>query len=69
MKIPSHIIKTKRINLNPVKDSEGIFLNAKYRYVIFPYLKLKDKTAIAKDMLIDGFEIAEINKMLGSKFL
>jgi hypothetical protein len=66
---PDRFYKTKRIGLNSSKDGGDDFHDAKLRYVIFPKLKLKDKTQIAKDMLSDGMEIIEINKALGSKFL
>ncbi len=73
MKEPPHIIKTKRIGLNLDKDNnEGkIFYNGKFRYVIFPHLKLKDKTQIARDMQEQYPELTvdQINKALGSKFL
>ena len=73
MKVPPHIIKTKRIGLNPDKDNtEGeVFYNGKFRYVIFPHLKLKDKTQIARDMQQQFPDMTddEINKRLGSKFL
>jgi hypothetical protein len=61
--------KTKRIGLNAGKDGADDFHEAKLRYVIFPKLKLKDKTQIAKDMLSEGMDIADINQTLGSKFL
>lgn len=68
---PSHIIKTPRIGLNIDKDAERTFHQAKYRYVIFPHLKLKDKSKIAKDMKqqFPDLSTAEINKLFGSKFL
>ena len=73
MKEPPHIIKTKRIGLNADKDeTEGeVFYNGKFRYVIFPHLKLKDKTQIARDMQQQYPELTvdQINKALGSKFL
>lgn len=71
MKTPPHIIKSKRINLNPVRDIQNKFCNAKYRYVVYPHLKLKDKTVIAKDMLeqYPELEVSGVNKLLGSKFL
>jgi hypothetical protein len=61
--------KTKRIGLNVGKGGADDFHEAKLRYVIFPKLKLKDKTQIAKDMLSEGMEITDINKALGSVFL
>ncbi|HTE27221.1 hypothetical protein [Flavitalea sp.] len=72
MKDAEFIIKTKRIGLNAENDSQPeSFYNSKYRFVIFPSLKLKDKTTIARDMQeqFPGMSIFEINKALGSKFL
>ena len=71
MKMPTHIIETKRIGLNSDKDSDEKFYDAKLRYVIFPRLKLKDKTQIARDMQMQfpALTTAEINEELGSKFL
>lgn len=67
--MPDRFHKTRRIGLNSAKDGGDDFHDAKLRYVIFPNLKLKDKTQIAKDMLTEGMEIPDINKALGSKFL
>jgi hypothetical protein len=71
--MPTYFYKTKRIGLNPTKDNAPgkYFYEAKYRYVIFPHLGLKDKTQIALDMQIQFPELSkdEINKKLGSKFL
>lgn len=73
MLIPEHIIKTRRIGLNPDKDisNEQSFYNGKFRYVIFPHLKLKDKTQIAVDMQsqFPNMTKEEINREFGSKFL
>jgi hypothetical protein len=72
MLVPEYIVKTKRIGLNPSKDNqEQHFYNGKFRYVIFPYLKLRDKTTIAHDMLTQFPELGKegVNKELGSKFL
>jgi hypothetical protein len=73
MKEPPHIIKTKRIGLNADKDeTEGeLFYNGKFRYVILPHLKLRDKMQIAHDMHEQYPELSvdQINKTLGSKFL
>jgi len=73
MKEPPQIIKTKRVGLNADKDeTEGeLFYNGKFRYVILPHLKLKDKTQIARDMHEQYPELTvdQINKALGSKFL
>lgn len=70
---PTYIIETERIGLNVSKDvSEGArFFNGKFRFVIFPHLKLKEKTKIAHHMKeqFTSLNIAEINKILGSKFL
>jgi len=66
---PDRFFKTKRIGLNAAKEGGTTFHEAKLRYVIFPSLKLKDKTQIARDMLAEGLEIKEINSLLGSKFL
>lgn len=72
MKIPTHIIKTRRIGLNASKDTspDKVFYNGKYRFVIFPHLKLKDKTQIATDMRSQypDYSFEEISKLLGSKF-
>lgn len=73
MKMPKHIIKTNRIGLSDTKDisTQKEYYNGKFRFVIFPYLKLKDKTQISKDMQAQYPELSveEINKLLGSKFL
>ncbi|WP_146899787.1 hypothetical protein [Adhaeribacter aerolatus] len=72
MVVPEYIVKTKRIGLNPSKDElEQRFCNGKFRYVIFPYLKLKDKTTIAHDMLAQFPVLGKegVNKELGSIFL
>jgi hypothetical protein len=68
---PEYIVRTNRIGLNPAKDSaDKGFYNGKYRYVIFPHLKLKNKTQIAHDMRNQlEMSIKEINKELGSRFL
>lgn len=51
MVIPEYIVRTNRIGLNPSRDAvDESFCNGKYRYVIFPHLKLKNKTQIAQDM-------------------
>lgn len=72
MQEPAYIIKTDRIGLNPARDTaDRSFFNGKYRFIIFPRLKLKNKTRIAQDMRVQfpKLSIAEINKELGSKFL
>lgn len=73
MKMPTHIIRTKRIGLSKTKDisTQKEYYNGKFRFVIFPHLKLKDKTQISKDMQAQYPELAveEINKLFGSKFL
>lgn len=73
MKMPTHIIRTSRIGLNETKDitTQKEYFNGKFRFVIFPHLKLKDKTQISKDMQAQYPELTveEINKLLGSKFL
>jgi hypothetical protein len=71
MKSPEYIIKTKRIGLNAANDTQQSFYNGKYRFIIFPYLKLKDKTRIALDMneQFPDMSNAEINKELGSIFI
>lgn len=68
---PQFIINTRRIGLNPDKENIDLFFSKKHRYVIFPILKLKNKTQIALDMKVKypSLEEAEINKALGSKFL
>jgi hypothetical protein len=69
---PDYVVRTNRIGLNKERDStDGSFLNGKYRFVIFPYLKLKNKTKIAEDMReqFPDLPISEINRALGSKFL
>jgi hypothetical protein len=66
-------IKTKRIGLNSAKDtsSNKQFYNSNLRYVIFPHLKLKNKTQIALDMQLQFPKLTneEINKQFGSIFL
>lgn len=71
MKMPPYIIKTKRIGLNPAKEINPYFHSAKLRYIVFPALKLKDKTQIALDMQkqFPDMAKAEINQALGSFFL
>jgi hypothetical protein len=71
MKMPPYIVKTKRIGLNPAKEINPYFHSAKLRYIVFPALKLKDKTQIALDMRKQYPDMAkaEINKALGSIFL
>lgn len=72
MILPKHIIKSKRIGLNSKNDNQlQEFHNGKFRYVIIPYLKLRDKTQIAIDMKqqFPDMPISEINKELGSAFL
>jgi hypothetical protein len=72
MTLPDYIVKTNRIGLNATRDElDQSFFNGKYRYVTFPYLKLKNKTKIAEDMLEQYPElpIAEINRALGSRFI
>lgn len=72
LRLPDYIIKTNRIGLNPDRDgADRSFFNGKYRFVIFPHLKLKNKTQIAQDMReqFPELSIAEINCALGSKFL
>lgn len=71
MPIPKHIIKTKRINLNPDNDPSQEYYDARYRYVIFPKLKLANKAQIAYDMLeqYPQLEKAGVNEELGSIFL
>lgn len=69
---PDYVVRTNRIGLNKDRDStDGSFFNGKYRFVIFPYLKLKNKTQIAHDMReqFADVQISEINRALGSKFL
>ena len=70
---PENIIATERIGLNESKDlTEGSkFFNGKYRFVIFPHLKLKNKTKIAEGMIeqFPNLSIDDINKLFGSKFL
>lgn len=69
---PEYMVRTNRIGLNSAKDEEdqSSFYNGKYRYVIFPHLKLKNKTQIAHDMLVQlEWPIERINKELGSRFL
>jgi|ERR1019366_2387025 hypothetical protein len=71
MYMPIRIIKTKRIGLNPEKGNSQKFYDEKLRYIIFPHLKLRDKSQIALDMRKQFSEMtnAEINKELGSTFL
>jgi len=71
MKMPPYIVKTKRIGLNPAKEINPYFHSAKLRYIVFPALKLKDKTQIALDMRKQYPDMAkaEINQALGSIFL
>lgn len=71
MKTPSHIIETKRIGLNLDKDNDQNFYDSRLRYVIFPHLKLRDKTQIAFDMRQQFPEMttSEINSAMGSTFL
>jgi hypothetical protein len=68
---PKHVITTRRIGLNADKEAVDVFFSKKHRFVIFPTLKLRDKTRIALDMKAKypSMEDAEINKELGSKFL
>lgn len=68
---PEHIIKTRRIGLNPDKEIIDKFFSKKHRFVIFPNLKLKNKTHIAFDMKAKypDLDDAAINKAMGSKFL
>jgi hypothetical protein len=68
---PKHVITTRRIGLNADKEDVDVFFSKKHRFVIFPSLKLRDKTRIALDMKAKypSMEDAEINKELGSKFL
>lgn len=68
---PKYIVSTRRIGLNPDREPVDEFFSKKHRYVIFPHLKLKNKTQIAWDMcaaypLVDT---AEINMALGSIFI
>lgn len=70
--IADKIIHTQRIGLNPIKDDAGQdFYGGKFRYVIFPHLKLRNKSQIARDMQeqFTDLTIPEINKALGSTFL
>jgi hypothetical protein len=71
MRQPPYIIKTKRLGLNPGKESISGFCPLKLRYAIFPSLKLKNKTQIALDMReqFPEMTIAQINRELGSTFL
>ncbi|SFG29670.1 hypothetical protein [Pontibacter chinhatensis] len=67
-----YVIKTSRIGLNKDNDTaDQSFYKGKYRYVIFPHLKLKNKTQIALDMReqFPEMTIDEINRELGSRFL
>jgi hypothetical protein len=68
---PEYVVGTNRIGLNKNRDSaDQSFYNGKYRYVIFPHLKLKNKTQIALDMQAQlDWPIEKINKKLGSTFL
>jgi hypothetical protein len=67
---PNAFYKTRRIGLNKDRPGGNDFHDAPLRYVIFPSLKLRDKTQIAKDMLSSGTTtVDQINKLLGSKFL
>ncbi|RZK57189.1 MAG: hypothetical protein EOO87_03530 [Pedobacter sp.] len=70
---PEYIIETNRIGLNSANDlSDDLkFFNGKFRFVIFPHLKLKAKTLIAKDMQKQFPDLSAdaINKFFGSKFL
>lgn len=68
---PEYIINTRRIGLNSKKENTDNFFSKKHRYVIFPNLKLRDKTRIAKDMKAKypHLDDAAINKAMGSKFL
>lgn len=68
---PEHIIKTRRIGLNPDKEIIDKFFSKKHRFVIFPNLKLKNKTQIAFDMKAKYPDLDDvaINKAMGSKFL
>lgn len=71
MTVPNYIIRTRRIGLNPDKQKDNPFCFANYRYVIFPHLKLKNKTQISLDMKqqFEKMTDTEINKVLGSVFL
>lgn len=67
-----YVVKTSRIGLNKNNDtSDQSFYQGKYRFVVFPHLKLKNKTQIALDMReqFPEMTIAEINRELGSRFL
>ncbi len=68
---PGRVYKTKRIGLNMAKDPGGQFHQARLRYLIFPELKFRDKTGIAKDIKTQFPEMSdeEINRLMGSKFL
>ena len=70
---PENIIATERIGLTESKDlTEGSkFFKGKFRFVIFPHLKLKNKTKIAEGMMkqFPDLSIDDINKKFGSKFL
>lgn len=70
---PNYVIETIRIGLNGKNDlSENQkFYKGNFRYVIFPHLKLKNKTQLAIDMKRQFEEMSneEINKIFGSKFL
>lgn len=68
---PEYLIKTRRIGLNPDKEITDKFFSKKHRFVIFPNLKLKNKTQIALDMkaMYPHLDNEAINKALGSKFL
>jgi hypothetical protein len=71
MEEPKHIVSTRRIGLNPDREIVDVYFSKKHRFVIFPNLKLKNKTQIALDMKAkySSMEDAEINRALGSKFL
>ncbi|WP_354360220.1 hypothetical protein [Pedobacter sp. UYP30] len=68
-----YVIETNRIGLNEANDisADSKFHKGKFRFVIFPHLKLKDKTKIAKDMIKQYPELStdDVNKLFGSKFL
>ncbi|TDG37119.1 hypothetical protein EZJ43_03090 [Pedobacter changchengzhani] len=69
----NHVIEANRIHLNEVKDTslDSKFHQGKFRFVIFPHLKLAEKTQIAEDMQrqFPHLTTADINKLFGSKFL
>jgi hypothetical protein len=58
MKNPSHVVKSKRINLtSKVKDVDDVFLNGAYRYRILLddfNINYPNKEALIKSLLIDG---------------